>query len=230
MKNVVVTGCDKNTEWQLPWFVRNFRRYNPTQKLAIADFGMSPSYRTYVDRAFDTFEVKQNYSWFKKPTAIIKATELADKVLWLDTDCEVRGPLEGVWGLFAKTKLNMVADRPWTSRRPNLGRWYNSGVVGVTGCPQILVDWEQQCGHGGEGDQTTLHMMMNGDEVKKAMKINPLPHEYNTLRLDLLDGTAPPNPIVMHWTGQKGNDEIKRQMNQFREVRITGEWLESIKL
>ena len=39
MSNVFMTGCDHNTEWQLPWFIENFERYNDT-KLVIADFGM----------------------------------------------------------------------------------------------------------------------------------------------------------------------------------------------
>ena len=39
MSNVFVTGCDHKTEWQLPWFIENFERYNDT-KLIIADFGM----------------------------------------------------------------------------------------------------------------------------------------------------------------------------------------------
>ena len=41
--NVILTGCDSNTEWQLPWFIEKFKKYcrGTDCKLAIADFGMT---------------------------------------------------------------------------------------------------------------------------------------------------------------------------------------------
>ena len=38
------------------------------------------------------------------------------------------------------------------------------------------------------------------------------PATYNMLRLDVAQNRGPDDPIVMHWTGQKGKEEIKRQM------------------
>jgi phosphatidylethanolamine-binding protein (PEBP) family uncharacterized protein len=43
--------------------------------------------------------------------------------------------------------------------------------------------------------------------------ISDLPREYNTLRLDLIDNTAPKNIKIMHWTGKKGKDKIRSMMN-----------------
>ena len=85
MSNVFVTGCDHNTEWQLPWFIKNFKKYNNTQ-LVIADFGMM----NYPDGDFTYIDMSQNKAegWFKKPSSLIKVAELGySKVCWLDTDC-----------------------------------------------------------------------------------------------------------------------------------------------
>ena len=42
--------------------------------------------------------------------------------------------------------------------------------------------------------------------------ITDLPREYNTLRIDFIDGTNPNNPKIVHWTGAKGKEEIKKMM------------------
>ena len=40
MENLFITGCDRNTEWQLPWFWENYSEYNDTPLLFV-DFGVS---------------------------------------------------------------------------------------------------------------------------------------------------------------------------------------------
>ena len=56
--------------------------------------------------------------------------------------------------------------------------------------------------------------MMEGDPLQKLTYINPLPHTYNTLRLDYIDGINVKNPKIVHHTGKKGNDAIRRQINE----------------
>ena len=82
MSNVFVTGCDHNTEWQLPWFIENFERYNDT-KLIIADFGIM----NYPDGDYTYIDMSRNKAqgWFKKPTLISVAELGYDKVCWIDT-------------------------------------------------------------------------------------------------------------------------------------------------
>jgi len=112
----------------------------------------------------------------------------------------------------------MVEDRPWTQRRPDMGRWYNSGVVAVEGTPNILKVWADECIRNPvQGDQEVLYLMMNGDELTKVTYIEPLAHTYNTLRLDYIDGINVRNPKIIHHTGAKGKDEITKQINNERE-------------
>ena len=40
MREYFLTGCDDKTEWQLPWFMDNFRQHNQEAKIVLADFGM----------------------------------------------------------------------------------------------------------------------------------------------------------------------------------------------
>jgi hypothetical protein len=215
MNNVIVTGCDDNTAWQLPWFLRNLFKHNPDIYLLVADFGLSPQWINWLsDKGISGFKVKDGQGWFKKPEAMIKAIDYGDKVCWIDTDCEIRGDISSIFDQTENNKLSIVKDRPWTNRRPELGDWYNTGVVAFEGYPKILEDWKNQCAYGGEGDQTTLHEMFNGNEILKMTHIKPLPHRYNTLRLDLIDNIVNEKPLIMHWTGAKGNQEIVRQINE----------------
>jgi hypothetical protein len=215
MREVFLNGCDINTEWQLPWFIHNFERHNEGH-LIIADFGMSEEMLSHISM-YQIIEIKsQEKGWFKKPRAILTASRLrdVDKVCWLDTDCEIKGNIEHIFDLSEPNKLGMVEDRPWTARRNEMGKWYNSGVVLVEGTPTILGDWASNCVRNPvQGDQEVLYFMMGGDELKKLAYINPLPHTYNTLRIDYQDGIAVRKPLIVHHTGEKGNQAIRKQMN-----------------
>ena len=106
----------------------------------------------------------------------------------------------------------MVIDRPWTTRRPQNGDWYNSGVV-MTDRNLVLESWMLRTESAPEqGDQEVLHYMYS--PIEKLSKIYPLPHTYNTLRIDYIDNIAVKDPIVIHHTGRKGNDKIREMMTK----------------
>ena len=103
----------------------------------------------------------------------------------------------------------MVEDRPWTKRKPNNGTWYNSGVV-LTDHNWNLRRWLLLCEKEPVGgDQEILHHSLS--EIQKIGVIEPLPHKYNTLRLDYIDGINIKNPLVIHHTGEKGNNIIRKK-------------------
>ena len=137
----------------------------------------------------------------------MKASLVADKVCWLDTDCEVRSNIEDIFNYTEPNKLCMVEDVPWSKRRGET--WHNSGVVAFQGTPSILGEWATEVSYNPKaGDQEVLHTMLS-DPLKRIIHIKDISREYNTLRIDLIDNTAPKNIKVMHWTGAKGNDYIK---------------------
>ena len=63
------------------------------------------------------------------------------------------------------------------------------------------------------GDQDMLHELVR-EGLSREIHIRTLSKTWNTLRLDLIDGTAPKDIKIMHWTGRKGKEEIRKQMNE----------------
>lgn len=195
LSKLFITGCDKNTRWQLDWFKKNYDKHNDTS-LHVFDF--------------DTFEPGLA-GWFKKPAAMIEASKMADQVCWIDTDCEVRDDISKIFEYVVPNKLTMAQDKPWSIRRQET--WHNSGMVAFQGVPVILKKWAEEVQRSPVvGDQEVLHTMIRIG-MNRLIHIEDLPRQYNTLRIDLIDKSEPNNIKVMHWTGQKGKEEIMRQMN-----------------
>ena len=205
-----VTGCDEKHEWMLEWFFKNYKKHMEDVPLIFANFGLTPEglklVRENVHAVMNlkTFDEK---GWFKKPMSMIKSP--SKKTVWIDLDCEIRDDIRDLFDILQPNKLNMVEDKPWTTRGQEL--WHNSGVVGFIDKPPILYQWAKAIRDDPvQGDQEVLHLMLN--PITKIAHINDLPNEYNVLRLQTeVDGYG--GAIrVMHWTGQKGKDKIKAML------------------
>lgn len=219
--NYFVTGCDKNTEWQLPWFVKNFHKHCDDD-LVIADFGLSTEGRKFAEEN-SNFVVDVNaQGWFSKVETMWKMKQwFQGKYCWIDTDCEIVSDPSSIFRYVEANKLTMIVDHPWTingspwTPQGNSGPWYNSGVVAFEGQPFILDHWYREVKNDPQkhrGDQEALYYLLNMDAMYRALYISEAPHRYNVLRLDMVQERVPNNPVIKHWTGQKGNDEIRRQM------------------
>jgi|TARA_B100001093_G_scaffold120446_3_gene113221 hypothetical protein len=218
MNNIFLTGCDRNTEWQLPWFLNNYFRNNSTP-IRVANFGMSEEMLDHLSSidvdVYIPYKVdlvgKDLKGWFKKPRTIYEATYPNKLVCWLDTDCEVVSDISSIFDYYVEDKIGMVQDRPWSKRRPDNGPWYNSGVV-LTNRNWNLRNWVLACEKKPiEGDQQVLHYSMS--EIEKIGVMEPLPHKFNSLRLDYVDGIEVKNPLIIHHTGSRGNDKIRSMMS-----------------
>ena len=227
MSNYILTGCDKNTEWQLPWFIKNFRKFcmGTDCKLAIADFGMTKeAYTEVVIQADHVIDFEGEGGWFNKVRLFNQTHTIFGedaKVCWMDTDCEIKRCPHTIFDHIEDNKLSMVVDHPWTQSgspwtpQGNCGPWYNTGVVAYRGRPLILHPWMKECQSGNHrGDQEALYYILNQDPMKRPVNVVEVSHRYNVLRLDLLQERGPDDPCIVHWTGQKGNDEIRRQMSK----------------
>ena len=209
---IFLTGCDKNTQWMLPWFMVNFLTYNKTP-IIFADFGVTIDHEELLSLGFDdvlnlrTFDVK---GWFKKPKSMIKASHIANKVCWLDTDIEILSDMSDIFNYTEYNKIGMVEDKPWTKRSGEV--WHNSGVVAFENCPTILNEWSNFINQRPQrGDQETLHAMLN-TPLSKMIHITDLPNEYNWLRIQTVDGEDIKNKKAIHWTGNKGKEHIRSLM------------------
>lgn len=214
MDKVFVTGCDFKTEWQLEWFLKNYLKYNDTP-IVFCDFGVSPEMRSWIKLLSgfsDAYAIPQqpNGGWFYKPSALLHSPH--KETVWLDTDMQVLGDLSGVFDLLEDNRLAMVEDRPWTKRRGET--WHNSGFVGVRGKPPILKRWfENTTLTTATGDQEVLHEMLRVDPLTRLRYITDLPNKYNWLRIQIEnDNEDSWDKLIVHWTGTKGNDVIRKMI------------------
>ena len=210
---VFLTGCDTKTEWQLEWFVKNLRAKNPACNIVFADFGVSKQMRSQP--FFSSFlkvidmPMQKGTGWFYKPRAMMECGAMYDEVCWLDTDIQILGDMSGIFDTIQDGKLSMCEDQPWSVRRGE--PWHNSGVVAFKGVPDILKRWEKECSNNPKnGDQEILHEMMSVDSLTRLRFIVTAPTIYNWLRIHLLDGYDSWDKRAMHWTGEKGNMQIRK--------------------
>ena len=211
LSKAVLVGSDANTEWMLPWFVENFKKYNDTH-LSIVDFGMTEEAQKWCETNVDSLgdmRVETPHAWFLKPFAM--ANSPFKKTIWLDIDCEILGDVSPIFSKIAPDKLSMVVDRPWSKRFNTT--MYNSGVVAFEGRPKILELWcERVKSKPGRGDQETLHEML--DPLQQMMYINEIENKWNVLRLQHIEGPKVNDTVINHWTGMKGKEHIRSLMNE----------------
>jgi hypothetical protein len=210
---VFLTGCDKTTEWMLLWFLKNFHEHNKKIPIIIGDFGLNYAmkYKLENEMGYQTIDMSAYQhlkGWFKKPQVMLECP--SEQTVWIDTDCEVLGNIEGIFNLLVDDKLNMVQDLPWTARTQET--WHNSGVVGFKGKPEILRAWAHKVTmYQDQGDQEVLHSMFN-DDIHRLQYINSLPNIFNWLRVQLVDNHDNIFKKVMHWTGRKGKLKIQEKI------------------
>ena len=204
-----VTGCDSNTEWMLPWFLKNFKKHNDLPIL-LSDFGMTSESRQWAFQMFDEIidVPKQSVNgWFLKPKTLMSVN--ATETFWIDTDIHVLGNLSDIFSYLQTDKLTMVEDRPWSLRTGE--KWHNSGVIGIRGKPDILSKWAKRCmTNPTRGDQEVLHDLVKKSLIIRDSYITDLPNIYNWLRIQLLDGQDSPDKLCMHYTGSAGKDKIRK--------------------
>jgi len=203
-----MTGCDKNTEWMLPWFIENYKKHNDTP-ITVMNFGMSDEALKWLESHVHSIGMMRGIpegqtGWFLKPISMLNSP--FTHTCWIDTDCEVLGDISSVFDYVLPEKLAMVEDVPWSKRSGE--KWHNSGIVAFTGKPTILQEWADAIMKKNiRGDQEVLHSIL--DPLRTAVMITDLPNKYNYMRVQMVDGTQVPNALVKHWTGYKGKEHIR---------------------
>jgi len=211
-------GADKNSEWMIDWFLRNYFKHKNETPFVFADFGLSERKRKFVQNhpsilGVMEMENKHEKSWFLKPEAMWFAP--IEKCVWLDIDLEVRDNIDDIFDHIVPDKLCMVEDKPWTKRRGEV--WHNSGVVGFIHKPKVLREWALKTAtgkHNQPGDQEVLHTMLN--PIMKVAHIHSMPNMYNVLRIQVEDEYEDEyngRIKMVHWTGPRGKEIIKSQID-----------------
>ena len=224
----VIVGFDQEQEWLLDWWWSNYSAHNGLPVLFV-DFGMSEAARRWCSERGALSEPTglDCYGWFKKPLALLESP--FKKAIWLDADCEVRGPLDRLFDFCEDGGIGMTFDRgappPFREAMPPDAPIYNSGVLAFNHGDPVVPQWASmtlalRSDHPGDtrfgqpGDQETLALVLRRYAEGRVREI---PMELARLRLSDGDGQA----LVMHWTGPAGKQCIRDALGrrQAEEVK-----------
>jgi len=226
----VIVGFDQPQEWLLEWWWSAYAAHNGLPVLFV-DFGMSPAARSWcAERGILSEPTAIDcYGWFKKPLALLKSP--FRRAIWLDADCEVRGPVDRLFGFCADGGIGLTFDRgtpePFRESMPSDAPIYNSGVVVFNHGDPVMPQWASMTlalrsdrpgdtRYGQPGDQETLALALRRYAQGRVREI---PMELVRLRLSDGDGSA----LVMHWTGPTGKQHIQEVMAQSRAKEVKAE-------
>jgi hypothetical protein len=221
----VIVACDLQQEWLLEWWWENYRRFN-AYPVAFVDFGMSqekkrwcqergalialpvpdifvadrsemqPDLACQMEEEIGTFFWTCRNAWFKKPLACLCSP--FESSLWLDLDCEVKGPIGALFEFSFSLKRyeEQLASYPI----------YNSGVIVFKWGIPLFEQWADvaiEQNHLFIGDQEVLSWLLRSERIVE------LPAIYNWSR------RLPPNPdaVIVHWHGVLGKYCIYHQIN-----------------
>jgi hypothetical protein len=152
-------------------------------------------------------------AWFKKPLACVQFP--FEQTVWLDLDCEVRGPLEPLFHVLWLTQFDVaIAREPIRDPNPSsiLQRrllpgeeTYNSGVIAFRRNAPLIRGWyERAARSSGEftGDQDAL----SREIFLTRAPLYTLPDAYN------YRSPAPdPHAVIIHYAAQR-KEEIRAQI------------------
>jgi hypothetical protein len=225
-KNGIVVGSDLTQEWLLPWWWKHYSAFY-SYPVVFFDFGMSEEMKTWCrehgeliplfvadifvadKQEMDPALVEEmenacgkNFwpwrnAWFKKPLACLQSP--FHKSLWIDLDCQIRGPLNRLFDL-CEDSLAIALDQCHPLS-------YNSGVMVFKHGLDVIETWANQAferNHEFPGDQDVLSAIIHEQNVK----ITEIPAIYNWSR------RSQPNPdaVILHWHGPQGKSEITHQI------------------
>jgi len=230
MTSGILVGSDQTQEWLLPWWWENYSCHNQ-HSVAFVDFGMSFEKKAWcrehgelialrvIDFAAEAAEITPSLvkdwenqfgksfwlsrgAWFKKPLACVQSP--FDRTIWVDLDCEIRGPLNPLFAL-AEHSSGIALAKDLEEQKPY--QIYNSGVIVFQRNIPLLHTWAQESfrqNHLFRGDQELLSFLIA--EQKLPIAEVPLLYNWSRCRGD------EPKAVVRHWHGELGRSVIKHEL------------------
>ncbi len=210
----ILTGCDENQEWLLPWWYSHFRKVHPELPIAFGDLGMSDEGRKWCKERgilipsseipLHSIQEKSKYetltpqrvAWFRKPLLMKQSPFL--RTLWLDLDCQVLENLTPILSIpltSNKMALRGGASVFWEKVRLHITP-YSSGVVLFEKNSPLLDLWAHFA-HRENG------LFLGDDELLSficahQISVDCIPFKYNW---EVKWGSNP-EAAILHWTGE----------------------------
>lgn len=209
-----VTGCDRNYEWAIPWWYKNYIRHNKDYKLIFVNLGMSDKALNWCKTKGEILDINYNFhkAWFCKP--VVLRSIPYEYGIWIDMDCEVRKSLNALI-TYSNYGFAVTIDKYAKSFCGGMQNPVATGVVGCNKNNEILIEWEQKTLEASKdfrGDQEVLNHILKKRKMgrKRYKDIAIMPKEMQWLRLD----GDNKNAAIMHWTGPAGDEIIKKQIKE----------------
>ena len=207
---MIITGVDHSHEDLLEWWLKNvYKHHNYNVEVGVMDFGMSPALRGRLEdnypatfsRPFNGTKARK-IGWFYKVQAVMDCP--SKSVCWLDVDCEILTDISDVYNLVPPGMIGLTRD--WVR-----GNWWATGVIVVNDRPSLLEHWDRRLNadDGIRGDQEALYELVGNKEQEQ---IQELPQDYQWLRISLNKGKDSPTKKVIHWTGPRGKEHIRKNL------------------
>ncbi|MCB1108827.1 MAG: hypothetical protein KDK44_04150 [Chlamydiia bacterium] len=238
----ILIGAEKSQEWMLGWWYSHYRKYHDLP-IAICDFGLSEQglkkarqLGTVLDfnkddllKIFDlplcpkkqaTWQELytgplQNIHpiWMLKPFSLMKSP--FEKTIWIDLDCEIRGPLDPIFSFInSPSGFTVAPDTAYyqsvlESRNELLPGEviYNSGVIGFRHKSRVIDLWTRELlsNHANYlGDQDALSRIIH----RHRLPIHRMPKQFNARLRDAHD----PSMTIIHYVQLCGKMRILEQM------------------
>ncbi len=216
LARAVYTLSDGNYDTLLPWWYENLSRHNDLP-VVVFDLGVSEEIKRWAGHRIRFVKIPRlpvdpPHGSVVKPFALVAAN--AERGLFLDLDCEVRGDLAPLFAAHGRG-LSLERDPVPTGqfKEQFTASYYNTGVIGFGGVEPLIRFWAIKSGtllSTARSDREVLNMLApNYPEL-----IHPFPEGAVKLRLG---GEGATDPIVVHWTGPKGKDAI-RSTDAYKEA------------
>lgn len=221
----VMVASDLSLEWLLPLWWETYRATN-SFPVAFVDLGLSDSMKRWCKergiyirlKVADVFVAEKNEvdpqlideweeahgkqfwecrnGWFKKPMACLLTP--FKKTVWLDLDCEVRGPLHELFKFCDHPSGIAIAEE---QNSPFGG--VNSGVIAFKKGIALLETWAEKSIEQNQlyfGDQDVLVALIEDFFL--------LPSIYNWSRCK----EENPNAVILHWHGMHGKTILRHRI------------------
>ena len=233
---IVATDCTQ--EWLLTWWWENYIQHNDLP-VSFVDFGMSKEMKAWcqekgnyiplsvpnifigekgsfsaiyaeeLEKKHGAYIWESRHAWFKKPLACLQSPYKTS--LWMDLDCEIRGPLDPLFSLPLYSGVSLAKN--YCEEK---GEDINSGVILFKHGAPLIKHWAEESFKESAlfiGDQDVLRELID----RGNLKTGDLPLLYNWSRFN----KETPEAIVVHWHGNHGKTSISHQISK-RNLELLG--------
>lgn len=227
----ILVGGDSRQEWLLPWWWEKYTRHND-YPVTFVDFGLSKEKKQWCEKRGNLISLRfpplfvkdaeevdptlrqsweERYpdgfwdsrsAWFKKAGSCLASPY--EKTVWIDLDCEIVRPLQGIEKWADLKGIAMALDVGAPSLQYPV---YNSGVIVFRKNHPLIEEWAKQSlcsNHRFRSDQDLLSWII----ADKGFELQELPPLYNWG----IGYGEQDEVVIYHWMGDAAKSALRNRL------------------